>query len=208
MALKAGIDAHRNTFSGMAVIAAFRIGRMQNITNHPPAVASMGAMTGDTVLHLLGEIGMLLLHRIGRMAALAELFRGFDKQIAIGRLVHIMTGGALPFGVRRMGVPELLGQVCMAVEAELRCTRLEQLGRIRGMWVVAVNAFALLYWLVHLPLTAFDVRLVVTGKAYFFHLPLKHCGVPRHMRAVAGETFSGRYRLMLHLFPKRVTIVT
>ena len=127
MTSETGIDADRDTLALMAAIAAFRIGRMQDILDHRLAVAAMGAVTGGAVLYFRRKVGVLLLHRLGRMAALADFIRIPDEQIAVVRLMRIMAGSTLALGIRRMGIFELLGQVGMAVEAEPRTTCIEQL---------------------------------------------------------------------------------
>ena len=98
--LETGIDADRNIFALMTIIAAFRIGRMQDILDHRRPIAAMRAMTGSTVLHVHGKVGMFLLHGLRRVATLAEFPNRLDQQIIIGRLMGIMAGRALPFAVR------------------------------------------------------------------------------------------------------------
>jgi hypothetical protein len=130
MTAKAGIDAYRNTLAFMAIIAAFGIGGVQDILDHCRPVAAMGAVTGRAILHFQRKVGVLLLDQLRRVTALAELLDRLDKQVIIDRLMRIMAGGALAFGIWRMGVLELLGQIGMAGEAETGATLLEQFVRI------------------------------------------------------------------------------
>ena len=83
MTLQAGIDAHRHAFADMAVVAAFSIRFVQDITDHGRPVTAMGTMAGSAVSDFLGEVRVLLLDRLKRMAALADLFRLLDEQVAV-----------------------------------------------------------------------------------------------------------------------------
>lgn len=52
---------------------------------------------------------MFFLERGLLVTTLAKRIGTLDQQTAIGRLMRLMTGVALPFGVGRMGVLELVG---------------------------------------------------------------------------------------------------
>jgi hypothetical protein len=84
MTLQAGVDTDRNTFTGMAVLAAGSVGFMQNIANQTPIVTPMRVMTGSAAFHLGRVAGMFLLHRLGRMAAQAKFVGLLDKQGRVG----------------------------------------------------------------------------------------------------------------------------
>jgi hypothetical protein len=88
----------------------------------------------------------------------------------------------------------------MTGEAELRGSAFKQSVIVRGMGIVAAQAFALAHGLMHYPLAAFTVFLAMAGLAQVAHLLLEHPLVSRHMRAVAGAAFPFRHRLMLHFF--------
>ena len=118
MTFETGVDSHRHPFARVAVIAAFGIGWVQNIADHAGLVAAMGAVTGYAIFHLLRETGMLGLQGLGRMAFLAECFRGFHQQIIIGGLMDIMTGKTLSLGIGRMFIFSPLGQIGMAGKTE------------------------------------------------------------------------------------------
>lgn len=65
MTFEAGIDQDRSPFSGMTVIAAFFIRRMQNVLDHSRAIAAMGVVAGDAVVRLFRKAGMGLLDGLG-----------------------------------------------------------------------------------------------------------------------------------------------
>ena len=83
-----------------------------------------------------------------------------------------MAGSALSLGVRRMSSFEFSGHAGVAVEANIRGTPIEQPLHIRGMRIVAAQAFALFYRGMHHALVLFFGRLGVTGVTEVLYLLL------------------------------------
>lgn len=198
MASQTCIDPDRDVLSRMAIVAAGGVGLVQNIADQRPPVAAVRVMTGPAVARFGRKVGMLLPHRRERVTAQAERLGFLDQQAWIRRLVRLVAGVTLPFGVGRVGKLVVLGQPGMAGEAGFSRTVAEQSGEFRGVGIMAGQAFPLAHRLMHCPLTDFRFNLGMTGIAKVLHLLLEQSGVPGHVGAVAGAALPFGRRRMHH----------
>jgi hypothetical protein len=113
------------------------------------------------------------------------------------RLVTRVTGS---LGVGLMSILELLGQTSMAGKAGFRKALVEQPCLIRGMGIVATQAFPLSNRFMLKPCAMFFRCLAVTGITQIFHLLLKHSTEFRYMWTVARQAISIYGRFVVHPF--------
>jgi len=106
-----------------------------------------------------------------------------------------------------MGILELFRHPGMASEADFPGTILEKRSLVGGMRIVTPKALTLLNRLMHEPLVLLLGLVCVTRVAQILHLFLQHAFISGNMRAVAGEAFSGRHRLMFYFLLKVVAIM-
>ena len=62
MTLEAGVDQDRDIFTGMTILAAFRIRLMQNVPDQRRPLAAMRIVAGTAVFQFGREIRVLLLN--------------------------------------------------------------------------------------------------------------------------------------------------
>jgi hypothetical protein len=202
------IDADRNAFTRMTVLATGSVWFMSNIANQTAVVTPMGVVTGSAAFQFGRVAGMFLLNRLGRMAGQAKLVGLFDEQGRVGRLMRIMAGSAFPFCIGCMGKFELFGQTGVAGKAGFCRTCIEQIVLIRGMRIVTGKAFPFPNRTVDNSLLQPLGQFLVTGITQLGNRILEKTGIPGNMGVMAGETIPAGDRLMLHLFLEGGTVMT
>jgi len=165
MTLEAGVHQDRYTFTGMAILASFSIGLVQDIADQRRTIAAMRIVTGPALAQFGREIRVLRGQRSRRVTTQAKRLRFLDQKIGIRRLMRLMAGVAPPLGVRCMGILELPGHPGVAFKADIRGTLGEQPGMIRGMWFMTAQALSLFNREVDQALALFVIRFSVAGEA-------------------------------------------
>jgi hypothetical protein len=122
--------------------------------------------------------------------------------------MRMMTGSALPFAIRSMGIFELFGQIGVAGKTGFCRPRIEKIRLIRRMRVMTGKAFPFPNRSMHDRLLQILDQVRVTGIAQLGNLALQHAGVAGHVRIVAGAAIPLCNRVMLHPLLEIGTVVT
>jgi len=137
MTFETGIDQHRDTFAGMAILTSLSKGLVQNIADQRRTVTAMGVVAGTAAAKFNRKVRVLLAHCSKLVTTQAERLDLLGQQIGKARLMRLMAGVTLSLSVWHMGILEFLGHFGVAVETEIRGPLIEQPGNIRGMRIVA-----------------------------------------------------------------------
>jgi hypothetical protein len=150
---------------------------------------------------------VFLPHALLRMAAQAERFVILYQQVVMGGLMRFMTGGALPLGIRSVGISEFFGQLGMAGKAIIGRPFAEKPCLLRGMRIMTGQAFPPAHRLVGLSLAMFCRGRGMAGVAEALHLLLEQSLVPGHMGVMAGGALLPGRRLMFDSLLKGGTVM-